>query len=64
MTEKIIIDNKEHTESRAYEDYIRSMGEQRDGLTTTTAGAVVPKEVINDVFDLKNLITIWLNMSL
>ena len=32
MTEKTIIDNKEHTESRAYEDYIRSMGEQRDGL--------------------------------
>ncbi|KMO57018.1 capsid protein, partial [Lacticaseibacillus rhamnosus] len=53
MTEKTIIDNKEHTESRAYEDYIRSMGEQRDGLTTTTAGAVVPKEVIEDVFDLK-----------
>jgi len=54
MTEKTIIDNKEHTESRAYEDYIRSMGEQRDGLTTTTAGAVVPKEVINDVFDLSD----------
>ncbi|EPC60650.1 phage major capsid protein [Lacticaseibacillus paracasei subsp. paracasei Lpp228] len=53
MTEKTIIDKEEHTESRAYEDYIRSMGEQRDGLTTTTAGAVVPKEVINDVFDLK-----------
>ncbi|RDF85701.1 phage major capsid protein, partial [Lacticaseibacillus paracasei] len=53
MTEKTIIDKEEHTESRAYEDYIRSMGEQRDGLTTTTAGAVVPKEVINDVWDLK-----------
>ncbi|ALX89193.1 phage major capsid protein [Lacticaseibacillus paracasei] len=53
MTEKTIIDNKEHTESRAYEDYIRSMGEQRDGLTTTTAGTVVPKEVIEDVWNLK-----------
>ena len=46
MTEKTIIDNKEHTESRAYEDYIRSMGEQRAALTTTKAGEVVPKEVI------------------
>ncbi|MBO1482567.1 MULTISPECIES: phage major capsid protein, partial [Lacticaseibacillus] len=53
MTEKTIIDKEEHTESRAYEDYIRSMGEQRDGLTTTTAGTVVPKEVIEDVWNLK-----------
>lgn len=53
MTEKTIIDPAKTTESRAYEDYIRSMGEKRDGLTTTTAGAVVPKEVINDVWDLK-----------
>ncbi|MCI2170977.1 phage major capsid protein [Schleiferilactobacillus perolens] len=50
--EKTIIDAA-HTESRSFEDYIRSHGEQRDGLTTTTAGAVVPKEVINDVMDLK-----------
>lgn len=50
--EKTIIDTT-NTETRAYEDFIRSKGEQRDGLTTTTAGAVVPKEVINDVLDLK-----------
>lgn len=50
--EKTIIDAT-NTETRAYEDFIRSHGEQRDGLTTTTAGAVVPKEVINDVMDLK-----------
>lgn len=43
-----------NTETRSYEDFIRSHGEQRDGLTTTTAGAVVPKEVINDVMDLKH----------
>lgn len=47
------IENKEHTESRNYEDFIRSHGEKRDGLTTTTAGAVVPKDVIKDVLDLK-----------
>lgn len=51
--EKNIIDAAK-TENRSYEDYIRSHGEQRDGLTTTTAGAMVPKEVINDVMNLKN----------
>lgn len=49
---KTLID-PENIEVRSYEDYIRSHGEKRDGLTTTTAGAVVPKEVINDVMDLK-----------
>ncbi|WP_390409492.1 phage major capsid protein [Lacticaseibacillus jixiensis] len=42
------------TETRSYEDYIRSHGEQRDGVTTTTAGVVVPTQVINDVMDLKH----------
>jgi HK97 family phage major capsid protein len=50
--EKTIIDGA-NTETSAYENYIRSHGEQRDGITTTTAGAVVPTEVINDVWDLK-----------
>lgn len=50
--EKTIID-AQNTETSAYEAYIRSHGEQRDGLNTTTAGALVPSEVINDVWDLK-----------
>lgn len=50
--EKTIIDATK-TEDRSFEDYIRSHGEKRDGLTTTTTGAVVPKDVINDVMDLK-----------
>ena len=50
--EKTIIDGA-NTETSAYENYIRSHGEQRDGITTTTDGAVVPSEVINDVWDLK-----------
>lgn len=51
--EKTIIDAA-NTETRAYEDYIRTHGEQRDGLTTTTVGkAVVPTEIINEVMDLK-----------
>lgn len=49
--EKTLIDN-EKTEVRAYEDYIRSKGEVRD-VTTENAAAVVPEEVIGEVFDLK-----------
>lgn len=52
MTEKTIIDDK-NTETRSFEDFIRSQGEQRDGLTTDSAKVVVPSEVIKDVFDLK-----------
>lgn len=50
--EKTIIDNA-NTETRSFEDYIRSEGEQRDGLTKENAKVVVPSEVIKDVFDLK-----------
>lgn len=51
--EKTIIGNVEKTETRSFEDYIRTQGEQRDGLTTDSAKVVVPTEVIGDVFDLK-----------
>lgn len=50
--EKTLIDN-EKTEIRGYEDYIRSQGEEREGVTTVNAAAVVPSEVIGEVFDLK-----------
>lgn len=50
--EKTLIDN-EKTEIRGYEDYIRSQGEVRDGITTVNAAAVVPQELIGEVFDLK-----------
>lgn len=49
---KTLIDNN-NTEIRAYENYIRSQGEERDGVTTVNAAAVVPSEVIGEVFDLK-----------
>lgn len=49
--EKTLIDNQ-NTEVRNYENYIRSKGEVRD-VTTENAAAVVPKELIGEVFDLK-----------
>lgn len=47
--------NKQNTEVRSFENYIRAKGEVRDGLTTAanSAGVVVPAEVIGEVFDLK-----------
>ncbi|WDF82067.1 phage major capsid protein [Lacticaseibacillus pabuli] len=51
MENTIIDANK--PETSAYEAYIRSHGEQRDGLNSTTAGAMVPSEVINEVWNLK-----------
>lgn len=50
--EKTLIDN-EKTEIRGFEDYIRSQGEERDGISTVNASVVVPSEVIGEVFDLK-----------
>ena len=54
MTEKTIIDNNEKTETRSFEDFIRSHGEMRDGLTTSGVAAVVPEEVVTPVLELKN----------
>lgn len=54
MTEKTIIDNNEKTETRSFEDFIRSRGELRDGLTTHGAEAVIPEEVVTPVLQLKN----------
>ncbi|MGE9995395.1 phage major capsid protein [Limosilactobacillus reuteri] len=54
MTEKTIIDNNEKTETRSFEDFIRSHGEMRDGLTTSGATAVIPEELVTPVLELKN----------
>lgn len=52
--EKTVIDNtKEKTETRSFENYIRSEGEQRDGLTTEGNTAVVPSEVVMPIFEYK-----------
>lgn len=45
--------NNQQTETRSFEDYIRSQGQVRDGLTTVNADVVIPKDVIGEVFDLK-----------
>lgn len=57
MAKQTIVDpNKQpgtKTQMRSFEDYIRSHGESRDGLATDGASAVIPKELITPVFQLK-----------
>lgn len=49
-----LIDPKKNTETQSFEDYIRSYGETRDGLTTEGAKAVIPEEVVTPVLNLKS----------
>lgn len=51
--EKTLLENTEVTELRSFEDYIRSQGEVREGLTTVNASVVIPSDVIKETFDLK-----------
>ena len=54
--QKTLLNPAENPEqpSMAFENYIRSRGETRDGLTTEGAKAVIPEEVVTPVLDLKN----------
>ncbi|MGY3748433.1 phage major capsid protein [Vagococcus salmoninarum] len=56
IMKKTLIDT-EKTELRSFEDYIRSHGEVRDGLTTINTDVVIPKDVTGEVFDLKRATT-------
>ncbi len=56
MTEKTIIapeneETKAKKETRSFEDYIKSHGQQRSGLATDGAQAVIPSEVVTPVFE-------------
>lgn len=58
MTEKTIIkpENEKtqaQKEVRSFEDYIRSQGEQRSGLSTDGNGVLIPKEVVTPIFQSK-----------
>lgn len=52
MAEKTII-KPEETETRSFEDYIRSRGEKRDGLSTDGNGVLIPSEVVTPIFQSK-----------
>lgn len=51
MTEKILIDNdSKTTELRSFENYVKSRGEVRDGLTTVAGSPLVPSEIVTPIF--------------
>lgn len=51
MTEKILIDNDtKTTELRSFENYVRSRGEVRSGITTVEGSPLVPSEIVTPIF--------------
>ena len=59
MTMKTIIDPKKNIEGAetpetAFNNYLHSYGQKRDGLTSAGVKAVIPQEVVTPVLDLKN----------
>ena len=51
MTEKILIDNDTKTaELRSFENYVRSRGEERSGITTVAGAPLVPSEIVTPIF--------------
>lgn len=51
MTEKVLIDNDTKTaELRSFENYVRSRGEVRSGITTVEGAPLVPSEIVTPIF--------------
>ncbi|MFW4411527.1 phage major capsid protein (plasmid) [Lactiplantibacillus argentoratensis] len=53
MTKQTIIDPAQNGELRSFDNYIRSQGETRDGLSTDGNGVLIPSEVITPIFKSK-----------
>lgn len=54
MTEKTIVTpNAEQGETRSFDNYVRSQGETRDGLSTDGHGVFIPSEIITPIFQSK-----------
>jgi len=53
MTKKTIINPEDQGEARSFNQYVRSQGETRDGLTTDGNGVLIPSEVITPIFKSK-----------
>ena len=53
MTKQTIINPEEQGELRSFDNYVRSQGETRDGLTTEGNGVLIPSEVVTPIFQSK-----------
>ncbi|QKK60741.1 phage major capsid protein (plasmid) [Lactiplantibacillus plantarum] len=53
MTKQTIIDPQAQGETRSFDNYVRSQGETRDGLSTDGNGVLIPTEIITPIFQSK-----------
>lgn len=53
MTKQTIIDPAQNGETRSFDNYVRSQGETRDGLTSDGNGVLIPSEIITPIFKSK-----------
>ncbi|MGA3433080.1 phage major capsid protein [Lactiplantibacillus plantarum] len=53
MTKQTIIDPQEQGETRSFDNYVKTQGETRDGLTTAGNGVLVPSELVVPIFQSK-----------
>lgn len=53
MTKQTIIDPAQQGETRSFDNYVRSQGETRDGLSTDGNGVLIPSEIITPIFQSK-----------
>lgn len=53
MTKQTIIDPAQQGETRSFDNYVRSQGETRDGLSTDGNGVLIPSEIITPIFKSK-----------
>ena len=53
MTKQTIINPAEQGEARSFDNYVKSMGETRDGLTTDGNGVLIPSEIVTPIFQSK-----------
>ncbi|MCG0715649.1 phage major capsid protein [Lactiplantibacillus plantarum] len=53
MTKQTIIDPQENGEVRSFNNYVKTQGETRDGLTTSGNGVLVPSELVVPIFESK-----------
>lgn len=54
MTKQTIIDPQENGEVRSFDNYVKTQGETRDGLTTSGSnGVLVPSELVTPIFESK-----------
>lgn len=53
IMKQTILPAEDHSELRSFDNYVKSQGETRDGLTTSGNGVLVPSELVAPIFQSK-----------